>query len=170
MTQQAETPSRRARAVYRLYGDGGTLLYIGSTRDTDRRWAQHRVSKDWWSSVVRREVVWYSNVYEAYRDEARAILRERPRHNVASTAEDNARRSARQQANAETQRIKCRVAAQANQLRHRIARELMAEGVSSARATGMGMLAERAYKEESGAFPNGVSYPTPEHIAARLAE
>lgn len=160
--------SRAPRAVYRLYDANGELLYIGSSDNPEKRWAAHRSTKSWWPQVVRREVTWHP-WREAWGVEAAAIWHEEPRHNVFSTREYCARVSARQQANVETQRVKCRVAYRANVLRDKVARELVSQGVNEDLAMAEGLMAERAYKEASGAFPNGVAYPPMEYVEKHLA-
>lgn len=169
MTQTSKTAqSRPQRAVYRLYDVNDELLYIGSSDNPEKRWAAHRSTKSWWPQVARREVTWHP-WREAWREEASAIWHEEPKYNVFSTREYCARVSARQQANVETQRVKCRVAYRANMLRDKVARELMAQSVNEHLATAEGMMAERAYKEASGAFPNGVAYPPMDYVEKHLA-
>ncbi|MFJ3274128.1 GIY-YIG nuclease family protein [Streptomyces sp. NPDC086776] len=68
-------------ALYRLYGAGGTLLYVGITNDTKRRFAQHAFLKPWWSDVLRREVEWFSDRESAAHAEVRAIKDHDPVHN-----------------------------------------------------------------------------------------
>lgn len=169
MTQASNaTQSRPQRAVYRLYDANDELLYIGSSDNPDKRCARHRSTKPWWPQVARREVTWHP-WREAWGVEADAIWHEQPKHNVFSTPEYCARVSARQQANVETQRVKCRIAYRANKIRDKVAQELTAEGVNEDLAMAAGMLAERVYKEASGAFPNGVAYPPMGYIEKHLA-
>lgn len=165
----AERAGRPQRAVYRLYDANGELLYIGSSDNPEKRWTAHRSTKPWWPQVARHEVTWHP-WREAWGVEARAIWNERPKHNVFSTQEYCARVSARQQANVDAQRVKCRIAYRANKLRDEVARELAAEGINENLALAAGMLAERAFKEASGAFPNGVNYPPMSYIEKHLAQ
>jgi predicted GIY-YIG superfamily endonuclease len=154
--------SRRA-AVYRLYDAEGTLLYIGASYNPDRRCEEH-MRKPWGSQIARRAEEWHPSREDAFAAERRAIWEEGPRHNRASTPEYAELK--RKQA-AETLG-KWRVAYEANELRHRIVRQLERFGYSWNRAIGEGMIVERAYKELSGAFPNGVVYPSLEQINERL--
>lgn len=39
-------------ALYRLYDDSGTLLYVGITNDIDIRWKTHGRHKPWWGVVA----------------------------------------------------------------------------------------------------------------------
>ncbi|MYR28716.1 MULTISPECIES: GIY-YIG nuclease family protein [unclassified Streptomyces] len=156
------------RAVYRLYGEADELLYVGSSNDPERRWRQH-AEKSWWAEVRRNTVEWHPR-HLAWGVEVNAIWRERPKYNRASTQAYCAEMSAKQQKNATAQSWKCRVAREANLLRHRVASELEQSGVRPARAVAEGMLAERAYKEASGAFPKGVDYPPLSYIQRRLTE
>lgn len=51
-----DAASRKA-AVYRLYAADGTLLYIGSSYDPDRRCEAHHRTP-WWRQVARRTDEW----------------------------------------------------------------------------------------------------------------
>lgn len=80
---ETDTATRKA-AVYRLYAADGTLLYIGSSYDPDKRCeAHHRTS--WWLNVARRTDEWFENRWKAYSAETAAIWKEQPKHNVAGT-------------------------------------------------------------------------------------
>lgn len=73
--------SERA-ALYRLFDETDSLLYVGITNDTETRWAVHAREKTWWPDVHRREVEWKASRDEAEAAEAEAIGRETPRWNV----------------------------------------------------------------------------------------
>ncbi|MCZ4602946.1 hypothetical protein O3S80_03995 [Streptomyces sp. Lzd4kr] len=167
-TTRVEAPSRRA-AVYRLYDSGHVLLYIGSSYDPEKRCKAHS-RNPWWKQVALRTEEWYPNRGKAYWEETKAINAENPRHNRMGTPAYGAECSERQQAMASTLRVKCKVAADALKVRSRVAAKWRADGYSDERATAEGMLAERAYKEASGAFPNGVNYPPLEYIQHWLAQ
>lgn len=164
---RAETPSRRA-AVYRLYDAEGNLLYIGSSYDPDARCRHHR-GRPWWPQVARRTEEWHPHRSAAYWEETKAIHAEAPRFNRMGTPVYGAECADRQKALSSTLRVKCRVAADALKVRTRVAAEWLTDGYSEDRAIAEGMLAERAYKEASGAFPNGVEYPPMDAIEMRLA-
>lgn len=151
--------TQRPAAVYRLYDTEGTLLYVGASYNPDRRCEEHR-RKPWGAKIARRTEAWYPNREEAFAVERDAIWKEGPLHNQASTPEYAKLRRAQA---AETPE-KWRVAYDANQMRLQVARQLRRFGYSRDRAEGEGMIVERAYKELSGAFPNGVSYPAPDMI------
>lgn len=70
-------------ALYRLFGDGDVLLYIGISKTFGRRWHQHSRSQPWWPQVRRQSIDWYPGRDEALAAEADAIRAEYPRHNVA---------------------------------------------------------------------------------------
>lgn len=167
MTETISTPtaeeSRRA-AVYRLYGADETLLYVGSSFDPDRRLGDHR-RKAWGHLIAHRTVEWHPNRDVADATESRAIEAERPQYNHVGTPEYAARRRAEYAATPG----KWRVAYDANELRHRVANQLQRFGYSWDRASAEGMILERAYKEQSGAFPNGVAYPSIEQITEKLS-
>lgn len=88
-----DAASRRPAAVYRLYDAEGTLLYIGSSYDPEKRCENH-ARKPWWSQVAKRTEEWHGSRSAAYTEEAKAIWEETPRHNVASTLAYAARRRA----------------------------------------------------------------------------
>lgn len=73
-------------AVYRFYGGGEALLYVGVTGNLRSRWAQHANEKPWWAEVRVRTVVWYGTRAEAFAAETRAREEERPRYNDSSEA------------------------------------------------------------------------------------
>ncbi|MCZ4513494.1 hypothetical protein O3Q52_36185 [Streptomyces sp. ActVer] len=78
MTVPNETDKApRRAAVYRLYDEAGTLLYIGSAYDPKQRSKKHR-DKDWWSQVVRRDDEWHPTREAAYVAETEAIAQLRP--------------------------------------------------------------------------------------------
>jgi hypothetical protein len=159
------TEAARPAAVYRLYDADGALLYIGSAYDPAHRSLDHR-GTEWWPRVARRKDEWHPGRSEAYIAETAAIWRERPEANVKSTAayaRECRERGARD-------RLKARVAQDASQLREKVAAEARTAGADMYTATAIGMLAERAYKEESGAFPNGVAYPPMDYIRHWFAQ
>lgn len=84
MTVPNNVPDSRKAAVYRLYGGDGTLLYIGSSYDPDKRCEAHHRTP-WWPDVARRTDEWFASRWKAYSAETAAIWKEQPRHNVAGT-------------------------------------------------------------------------------------
>ena len=84
MTVPNETDSTtRPAAVYRLYDDAGTLLYIGSAYDPAKRSRAHR-DKPWWPLVVRREDEWHPSREAAYVAETESIREGLPLGNKIS--------------------------------------------------------------------------------------
>jgi len=71
-------------ALYRFFGEGGTLLYVGITDDTHRRWTEHAHSKPWWPNVTRKSVEWFDTRAEAATAELLAIKTEGPAHNFGT--------------------------------------------------------------------------------------
>jgi hypothetical protein len=69
--------------LYRLYGEGDVLLYVGISGKWPSRMSQHARSKRWWDDVVtvKREVL--PTRAEALAAEGRAILDEKPLYNVS---------------------------------------------------------------------------------------
>jgi predicted GIY-YIG superfamily endonuclease len=76
-------PERGERtALYRLYDADDRLLYVGVTRDVDRRLAAHRNDKPWWPQVARRSVEWFDERGDAAKAETQAIRSETPAYNI----------------------------------------------------------------------------------------
>lgn len=69
-------------AVYRFYDRADVLLYVGISYNLASRWANHAAEKDWWPQVARKTVVMYGSRDEAADEEDRAILAEKPIHNI----------------------------------------------------------------------------------------
>lgn len=81
MTTKALTGSEPA-AVYRLYDTSDVLLYVGMSRNPEKRFRDHAAQKDWWSLVTKKAVTWYDDKDAALQAEAQAIDGERPAHNI----------------------------------------------------------------------------------------
>lgn len=77
-------------ALYRFFGSGGTLLYIGITNSIPRRLMQHGGDKDWWTGVANVAVEHYPTREAVLEAERRAIIAEKPlyndKHNAAGKA------------------------------------------------------------------------------------
>lgn len=70
-----------AAFVYRIYGDHGTLLYVGMTCDVTARLGQHAVGQPWWATARRVEWDMFGDVEAAAAVERRQIRQLRPLHN-----------------------------------------------------------------------------------------
>lgn len=68
--------------VYELTDFDATVLYIGIAVDVDRRLAQHRATKHWWSDVHFVTCARYANRVQALAVEAHAIATRDPVYNV----------------------------------------------------------------------------------------
>lgn len=68
-------------AIYRLYDADNRLLYVGISRDVEKRWATHKKTKPWWKEVARKDVVWLKSRTAAFHAEHLAIVEEHPLHN-----------------------------------------------------------------------------------------
>lgn len=77
------TPARGA-AVYRLRGDAGELLYIGSAYDPEQRCRAHE-AEPWWPQVAARDDEWHPTRGHAYHAEMVAIGTDGPEFNVMGT-------------------------------------------------------------------------------------
>lgn len=71
-----------AQAVYRCFGTGGQLLYIGTTGRLGRRLAAH-AEKIWFLEVRGMTFEWYPDEDSALRAERAAIHIEQPKYNIA---------------------------------------------------------------------------------------
>lgn len=72
-------------ALYRLYDESGTLLYIGYTGSPPRRFEQHAKTKSWWLDVAYEVLTWYASRKRAAEAEDAAIKSEPSVHNVRGT-------------------------------------------------------------------------------------
>jgi predicted GIY-YIG superfamily endonuclease len=71
----------QTHALYRFYGAGGTLLYIGITNSLPRRLRQHNDEKAWWLGVTEVKVEHYPHREAVLEAERRAIKAEKPLYN-----------------------------------------------------------------------------------------
>lgn len=70
--------------LYRLYDADGTLLYIGISKSTMARMAQHAGQKSWWHEVARIEIAHVQGTRShAEYEERIAIIQESPKYNKA---------------------------------------------------------------------------------------
>jgi len=69
-------------AVYRIRGEGETLLYIGVTNSVQFRWNGHQAVQPWWDELRSLTVKWYPSRDAALAAEKAAILAEQPKYNV----------------------------------------------------------------------------------------
>lgn len=72
-----------AVALYRLFDEGGSLLYAGISKDPMHRWEEHS-GNAWWTQVATYTVTWYAVCSEARAAEKVALATEGPIHNVHS--------------------------------------------------------------------------------------
>ena len=73
---------QKETSLYRFFGAGDELLYVGITARGRGRWHQHNADKAWWPDVARATVEHYPTRDDALTAERDAIIAERPRHNV----------------------------------------------------------------------------------------
>jgi predicted GIY-YIG superfamily endonuclease len=69
-------------ALYRVYGDGDLLLYIGISNNFGHRWQQHASVQPWWGEKRRLTVEWLASRPEAEEAEPAAIKAEKPKYNI----------------------------------------------------------------------------------------
>lgn len=68
--------------VYRIFGAGDVLLYVGTTDDLNRRMKEHRRRSVWWPWAVRSVITRFETRQAAEEAEAEAIISEHPLFNV----------------------------------------------------------------------------------------
>jgi hypothetical protein len=71
----------RPTAVYRLFADDNTLLYVGCSCEPDDRIDDH-LFKSWGPDIADVDLAWYENRFTALRREAQAITEEVPLYNI----------------------------------------------------------------------------------------
>lgn len=76
----------QTHALYRFYGSGGTLLYIGITNSIPTRLKQHHRDKEWWLGVSEIRVEHYPTREAVEEAERRAIIAEKPLYNDVHNA------------------------------------------------------------------------------------
>lgn len=86
-TEPTEPPAAERTALYRLYDAGDQLLYVGITRNPERRWSMHSytAARTWWPKVARKAIEWHPSREAAAAAELVAISTEAPAFNVAGT-------------------------------------------------------------------------------------
>lgn len=82
MAQSATRKPKERTALYRIWGDGDQLLYIGISNNFGTRWKTHAKQQPWWDEMRRLSAdAWYDDRDEAEAIEAAAIKAERPKYN-----------------------------------------------------------------------------------------
>lgn len=82
MVDPTESQDVRPHALYRFYGAGDILLYVGLTVDLPTRLNKHRSDKPWWTLVVRMTIEHHPDRISVEQAERHAIITERPLFNV----------------------------------------------------------------------------------------
>ncbi len=77
-----EAATDETTALYKMYGHGGGLLYVGITCDIGSRFTSHRGKKPWWTEVARIDLEQHPTRDAALLAEAEAIRSLKPRWNV----------------------------------------------------------------------------------------
>lgn len=67
--------------VYRHWGKNKELLYIGSSKNVDRRTTQHKHTTQWWNEIKDITIEKYEDIQDARKAEAKAIKKEKPKYN-----------------------------------------------------------------------------------------
>lgn len=68
-------------ALYRLYDEAGTLLYVGITNNPAVRWRQHALRQWWWPEVATRSIEWFADRESAGLAEKAEIQGKHPPYN-----------------------------------------------------------------------------------------
>lgn len=89
---KAEEPEPSPTALYRLYGEDGSLLYAGISETAMTRFAKHAADKPWWPEVASIRLEHLETREAALLAEAEAIAAENPRYNVIRPNPENYRR------------------------------------------------------------------------------
>jgi predicted GIY-YIG superfamily endonuclease len=74
--------------LYRYFDCDGRLLYVGITKNCERREAEHRIYSPWRKNAVNISYEWYGSLFTASIMERIAIEDERPLHNKAWKPKD----------------------------------------------------------------------------------
>lgn len=79
-TKLSRTP--KETCLYRHFDRSGTLLYVGISVTLAQRVSAHKVNSKWFRSVATITVEWFDDVQSALEAEIKAIVEERPKHNI----------------------------------------------------------------------------------------
>lgn len=77
------SPNDTPTTLYRLYDEGGDLLYVGISTRPFQRVKEHKGDKTWWLEVASQTFTHYHTRAEASAAELEAIRSEAPRYNKA---------------------------------------------------------------------------------------
>ncbi len=108
MPPRTARTSNNRTALYRIYDDSDTLLYIGISKNFGVRWQKHACLQPWWPQVRRQTIRWYDSRDEALDAEALAIFTEQPRYNIMHRRHAQRLKAMRQQQNASYNRVSAR--------------------------------------------------------------
>lgn len=78
----------RPTTLYRAYGAGDVLLYVGIAVSWPARWERHRERSPWFGAVESITLEQFPDRRSALDAEQRAVESERPAHNIEYTARD----------------------------------------------------------------------------------
>lgn len=156
MPQTTQERASRPAAVYRLYAADGTLLYIGSAYDPDRRCKSHH-GKHWWPLVARRTVEWQGNRSRAYTAEAAAIKAERPVHNLMCKPGYQAPVTPAVLQRIADNRVRGKVSGEASRIERAVRGQALRDGLGWDEAYQRGRVAWLEHLDASGLFPEWVS-------------
>jgi predicted GIY-YIG superfamily endonuclease len=68
--------------LYRHFDKDSALLYVGVSMSGMRRLSEHRDHSPWFRDIARVEMEYFSTRAEALEAERKAIIAEKPRHNI----------------------------------------------------------------------------------------
>ena len=69
-------------AVYKMFGDAGTALYVGRTSNLWNRFRAHARRSPWWSETKRYEIEFFGTYGAAFNAERACILDLQPTYNI----------------------------------------------------------------------------------------
>ena len=80
--------AKEPTTLYRFYGQGGDLLYVGIAVNPKNRIDRHRTTKPWWGEVGKIETVLYPTRDEARWVEKLEVLLGMPKYNTIYVMRD----------------------------------------------------------------------------------
>lgn len=81
LTKEPPPGFESACAVYRFADGNGALLYVGATKDPQRRIATHSCGSEWFKDAAKVSISWHKSREDALNAEARAIFEGKPMFN-----------------------------------------------------------------------------------------
>ena len=82
LDEERKAQAAKPTHLYRHFSKDGELLYVGVSLSTLQRLGQHASNSEWYARIARVDIEQFPSREEALEAERRAIMDERPKHNI----------------------------------------------------------------------------------------